>query len=306
MESLKERYLFGLGTIEGFNIALRHFYKTSGVLNAAKSNLNPADMINEYLDKGELTNLQVIPITYSLLVQKLQYSYKSHNLRRNIEDFSEITEELSSWDKVDIVIVYYHPTIGSMAINPKKRSNFERAGFLQKNQLVVIYVKYLEGEDSNSKELEQKAISLIIDLLEGKEIGQRSKEFKSDKKKAPKEKEKEEKPTEGIMVTPKYGIEVTNELFHNGNVEAWKNIIESYTLKYPHLKVMVFHGGEQINDLNALFKWGKVKHGDTIFFCVAGKDIKDISKLRKYLYEGASNRFHMFLKKDVNKPLDLF
>ena len=29
-------------------------------------------------------------------------------------------------------------------------------------------------------------------------------------------------------MTPLYGVVVTNELFHNGNVEAWKKIIESY------------------------------------------------------------------------------
>ena len=33
-----------------------------------------------------------------------------------------------------------------------------------------------------------------------------------------------------------YSILVTNELFHNGNVEAWKKIIQSYTTKYPGLQ----------------------------------------------------------------------
>ena len=30
-----------------------------------------------------------------------------------------------------------------------------------------------------------------------------------------------------MRMTPKYSVQVTNELFHNGNVEAWKNIVES-------------------------------------------------------------------------------
>jgi hypothetical protein len=306
---VSSRYLFSLGTIEGFNKSLRHFYKTSGVMNAINEKTNPADILNDYLDSGEIEPIQIIPITYALLVQKFKYSYKSYNLRRNIDEFGNIVNRVSNWDRVDIVLVYHNPTIGCIAINPKNSNHFKKVGFLQKNQLVTIYTKCFDekADEKTAKELESKAIKLMIDILEGKDIGDEDKELISESKKVRKqEAKKEEISEETFQVTPKYGIEVTNELFHNGNVEAWKNIIEAYTTKYPHLKVMVFHGGEQIHDLNALFKWGKVKHGDTIFFCVAGKGIKDINKLRKYLYEGASNRFHVFLKKDVNKPLDIF
>lgn len=303
------RYLFSLGTIEGFNKALRHFYKTSGVMNTIKSGQNPADLINDYLDNGEIEPIQVIPITYSLLVQKFKYTHKSHNLSKDVDNFDNIVNTVSSWDKVDMVLVYHNPTIGCIALNPKTKKHFNKVGFLTKNQLIVVYSKYIGNDEKEAEELEKLSIQLLIDLLEGKEIGERDSQLRSKKVVRP-EKERqiegEEIGEESFQVTPKYGVEVTNELFHNGNVEAWKNIIEAYNVKYPHLKVMVFHGGEQIHDLNALFKWGKVKHGDTIFFCVAGKGIKDISKLRKYLFEGASNRFHAFLKKDVNKPLELF
>jgi hypothetical protein len=107
-------------------------------------------------------------------------------------------------------------------------------------------------------------------------------------------------------MTPKYSVQVTNELFHNGNVEAWKNIVESYRSKYPSLDVHIFHDGEKVNDINSLFKWGKVKHGDVLLFSVAGESIQGVAKLQRYLFEGASNRFHNFLKKDVNKVLHLF
>ena len=107
-------------------------------------------------------------------------------------------------------------------------------------------------------------------------------------------------------MTPKYSVQVTNELFHNGNVEAWKNIIESFRTKFSDLEVHIFHDGEKVNDINSLFKWGKVKHGDVLLFSVAGEDIKGIAKLQRYLFEGASIRFHNFLKKDVNKVLNLF
>jgi hypothetical protein len=116
-------------------------------------------------------------------------------------------------------------------------------------------------------------------------------------------------PAEGggkKKVTPKYSIQVTNELFHNGNVEAWKNIVESYKAKYPGLEVHIFHDGQKVNNINALFKWGKVKHGDAILFAVSGDDIKGVAKLQRYLFEGASLRYTNFLKKDVNKILNLF
>jgi hypothetical protein len=109
-----------------------------------------------------------------------------------------------------------------------------------------------------------------------------------------------------VRMTPKYAVQVSNELFHNGNVEAWKNIVESYKTKHAGLEVHIFHDGQKVNNINALFKWGKVKHGDVIVFCVSGEEIKGVAKLQRYLYEGASIRFENFLKKDVNKVLNLF
>ena len=107
-------------------------------------------------------------------------------------------------------------------------------------------------------------------------------------------------------MTPKYSVQVTNELFHNGNVEAWKNIIESYRLKFSHLEVHVFHDGKKVNNINSLFKWGKVGHGDVLLISVAGDEIGGVARLQRYLFEGASPRYKTFLKKDINKSLQLF
>jgi len=107
-------------------------------------------------------------------------------------------------------------------------------------------------------------------------------------------------------MTPKYSIPVTNGLFHNGNVEAWKKIIQSYTTRYLGLEVYVFYEGERIHDINTLFKWGKVKHGSTILIAVAGEEIKDVAKLQRYLKQGASPMFEAFLKAPVNTVLSLF
>ena len=107
-------------------------------------------------------------------------------------------------------------------------------------------------------------------------------------------------------MTPKYSVQVTNELFHNGNVEAWKNIVESYKTMFPDLEVHIFHDGKKVNNINSLFKWGKVNHGDVLLFSVSGEEIKGVAKLQRYLFEGASQRYNNFLKKDINKVLNLF
>ncbi|GHV39525.1 hypothetical protein AGMMS49546_11730 [Spirochaetia bacterium] len=109
-----------------------------------------------------------------------------------------------------------------------------------------------------------------------------------------------------LRMTPMYSVAVTNELFHNGNVEAWKRIIASYNAKYPALQVYIYYEGEKILDINSLFKWGKVKHGSAIQFAVAGNDIKDVAKLQRYLVQGASNQFEAFLRGAVNNVLKLF
>jgi hypothetical protein len=107
-------------------------------------------------------------------------------------------------------------------------------------------------------------------------------------------------------MTPMYSIPVTNELFHNGNVEAWKKVIQSYNGKYPGLEVFIFYEGERIHDINTLFKWGKVKHGSMIMIAVAGDEIKDVAKLQRYLKQGASPAFEAFLRFPVNTVLNLF
>jgi hypothetical protein len=113
-------------------------------------------------------------------------------------------------------------------------------------------------------------------------------------------------PSKKRRMTPMYSIPVSNELFHNGNVEAWKKIIQSYNAKYPRLEVFIFYEGERIHDINTLFKWGKVKHGSTIMIAIAGEDIKDLAKLQRYLRQGASPAFEAFLRFPVNTVLNLF
>ncbi|GHV84665.1 hypothetical protein AGMMS50230_02730 [Spirochaetia bacterium] len=113
-------------------------------------------------------------------------------------------------------------------------------------------------------------------------------------------------PTGPVKMTPRYAVVVQNELFHNGNVEAWKRIVASYNAAHPDLTVYIYYDGERILDINSLFKWGKVKHGSAIEFAIAGNDIKDVAKLQRYLAQGASHLFEAFLRGPVNNVLKLF
>ncbi|TAH55342.1 MAG: hypothetical protein EWM51_02955 [Treponema sp.] len=107
-------------------------------------------------------------------------------------------------------------------------------------------------------------------------------------------------------MTPLISVVVSNELFHNGNVEAWKRIIRSYNAKYPNLQVFIYYDGERIVDINTLFKWGKVKHGSCIQFRVSGDDIQDLAKLSRYFRQGASPQFEAFLHGSPDTVMNLF
>jgi hypothetical protein len=107
-------------------------------------------------------------------------------------------------------------------------------------------------------------------------------------------------------MSPLISVVVSNELFHNGNVEAWKRIIRSYNAKYPALQVFIYYDGERIVDINTLFKWGKVKHGSCIQFSVAGENIQDLAKLSRYFRQGASPQFEAFLHGSPDTVMNLF
>jgi hypothetical protein len=305
-----------LASKSNFNKALKHFFKVSDVVDEMESNKNLADIVNEELEANEINEDQILPIIGAVIRDKFNYSYGSYNIVEPITEFQKITDVTSKWTALDIVLVYYNPGGKINLINPKNIEHWERIRELAMDQLLIIYTKYLKEEN---KKIEKAAITALEEMLSGKDVFV-NKAF-IDSTIVHKRPERREKKVEAPVaagkvstaptvgkgnITPKYAIEVSNELFHNGNVEAWKKIIESYKTTFPSLEVYIYHGGELVNDINSLFKWGKVKHGDSIFFQVAGDDIKGVSKLQKYLYEGASPRFEQFLKIGVGQVLRLF
>lgn len=312
-----ETTYYSLATKSSFNKALRHFYAVNDAVGEIESKSNLADYINDLLDDEEIHPDQVLPLIGAVVRDKFEYSYFSYSVPNNVTEFQKIQDELIKWNALDIIIIYFSPDGKRFVINPKSADSWERCREIHKDQLLVIYTKFLK--EKNIK-LEEEATKTFIDLFSDKDVFI-NKSFNDPTivnrpAAAPQQPAKTASGapaaaaapvrTKKISITPKYGVIVSNELFHNGNVEAWKKILESYEVKYPDLKVHVMFGGEVINDINSLFKWGKVKHGDSIYFQVSGENILGVSKLQKYLYEGASQRYEQFLKLGVGRVLNIF
>lgn len=315
-----ETTYYSLASKSSFNKALRHFYAVNDAVGEIESRSNLADYINDLLDDEEMHPDQVLPIIGAVVRDKFEYSYYSYSVTNTVTEFQKIQSELAKWNTMDMLVMYFAPDGKRFVINPKSIESWERSREIHKDQLLVIYSKFLK--EKNSK-IEEEAAKTFIELFNGKDvfinksfidqtIVSRSAPVQTPSKTAAKPGAPAAAAapitakTKKVSITPKYGVVVSNELFHNGNVEAWKKILESYQVKYPELAVHVMFGGEVINDINALFKWGKVKHGDSIYFQVSGENILGVSKLQKYLYEGASQRYEQFLKLGVGRVLNIF
>lgn len=338
-----------LAAKEPFNASVRHVKATVGLAERVSGGENLADALNDLIDEKAVQVDEIQPFVSMLLIDKFGYAAVSRNLEAAFTDFAAVQEKASAWNAFDLVILYHHPDLGVMVINPKNKAHAGRIDRLNKTELLVAYVGCF-GKPFDSA-LAEKAGNALIDLYQGakaKDIPALLKGPCSYKAQAPAKAPKAEKapakaakpkaapgpkpkagkkaaapvaapepeaaapkgpppgPKPGSRMTPMYSVNVTNELFHNGNVEAWKRIIDSYKVKHPTLDVLVYYDNERIVNLNALFKWGKVKHGSAIQFAVAGDNISDVAKLQRYLSQGASPMFEAFLRGPVNGVLSLF
>lgn len=305
-----ERTYFSLATRTGFNKSLRHFYAANDLVEEMEAGSCPADVLADWLENDEIVQDQILPLISSVLKEKFDYSSRSCNLSESVSDFKKMISVTEKWTGMDLLAVYYASTGKIIIINPKRKAHWDRISQISKEQLFVVYARH---KKEGNKKAEADAISAVLGILSGKDIFINKAFVDKNVSVKPVYEEtgnadslQNAASTSSSRITPKYAVIVSNELFHNGNVEAWKKIIESYNTKYPDLHVHIYHGNEAINDINSLFKWGKVKHGDSIFFQISGNDIKGVSRLQKYLTEGASQRFEQFLKIGTGKVLSLF
>lgn len=297
----------------GFNTALRHFKFTTALVKSISGGANIADLLNNAEQEGSITRQQMPPIISALLVDKFEYHFASRNITRMIESAEDIIAALAEWTDLQITVVYHHPEVGAFIINPREKNSWDPVLPILKDELITVYIQSLSGSLSD-KQLNQ-ALQDVHGVLAGFDAPERP-EYRAKasaaKRAAPKPAATQPAPARGkprdgaYRITPRYSVVVTNELFHNGNVEAWKRIVASYRSTYPELDVLIYYDNERIKDINSLFKWGKVKHGTPIMISVAGSTIKDVSKLQRYLFEGASPRFESFLKGSIDQPLELF
>lgn len=313
IETIRDNKFNLLSGRAGFNAALGHFKMALGFSDDVSGGYNLADALNESLENREIDDNQILPILNILLVDKFAFSYKSHNIKGKPGDVTKIANVLSGWNRIHMVLAIWGGDGKVTLINPADLEQWRDLP-LSEGELIVCYAGSLKQGEVARKDLDSATVD-FFKLLYGANIKGRkaySDETKAEKTEAPAPAETPPEATSEPVATgkrrisTKYGITVTNELFHNGNVEAWKKIIESYKVAHPGCDVLIWYDGERINDINALFKWGKVKRGNPIMFSVAGENIKSVAKLKKYLYEGASSRFEVFLEGPIGAVLKLF
>ncbi|MFH2130163.1 MAG: hypothetical protein ABIK68_07300 [bacterium] len=262
----------------------RHLQKTE----------NLADIFHEHRLTEKTPPETLAEIIHVALIRDRGYTCLSFNLTTAVPRWQTLHETAASGDGFDTVIAYHKSVLDLFLINPLKIQHWEEAGTLVPCSLIVGYTCAVPDRDTEREALH---------LQEFRSICTRNPLF------PPVDRPHSELPPperHAIRATTRYAVPVTNEFFHYGNVEAWRNIIESYQKKYSHLKVEIFYREKPVYRIGSLFKWGKVNVGDAIHFSVVGPEFKDVAKLKKYLTMGASPRFMPFIKKNVNTSLTLF
>ncbi|GHV81301.1 hypothetical protein AGMMS49944_30920 [Spirochaetia bacterium] len=281
-----------LAARSGFNATVRYVKTTVRIDEALDRGKNPADILceNEYRD------LDGLPLLRLLLLDKRGYRAVSANPTAIAADLPALAAEFAQWKAVDLAAACHDPGGGLLLANPKRAESLAALGNIRPRELLVVYA------GKASEELCLEAAKTAVALFSGAKADIAPELYLETPEAFPMAAHNEtDVPLE--TMTPRYSVTVTNELFHNSNVEAWKRIVSAYTSKYPGLRVHIFYEGDPILDINSLFTWGKVKHGGTIQFAVSGRDIRDVSRLRRYLAQGAGPNFSPLLQTPANGGL---
>ncbi len=323
--------ILSIKTVKDYISLENHLKVLSEIQVQLDEGQNLADIIWTMELDGSISKGLIPAVVHTLLIEKMQYSCLSFNLSARASNWNEIHNSVKTWNQFDTVIAYYHPQLDVSLINPSNKDHWSRIESLAPYELMVVFTKALNPSQ------QEKEVEFLADFkaISNGNYAENEKQYQSTEIEPPKHQPRVSEPGEGEekaeaaeevsvekaeepqteispsdtkkrRITPKYGVQVTNELFHNGNVEAWRNIIESYEKKHFGSTILLYHNDQRIKHISALFKWGKVKVGDSIYFSIVGEDIKDVAKLKKYLYQGASPSYIYFIKKDVNVTLRLF
>ncbi len=134
-----------LSTREGFNRSLRHFKFISQVITEFEGRRNLAEILSDGLADKSIEPHQVLPTINAILVDKYHYHCQSLTFAENFDDFDAVSAEVSNWRGVDLVVSYFHPELGVVAINPKNRSHWEGVNGLKRNELLTVFAGAFQG-----------------------------------------------------------------------------------------------------------------------------------------------------------------
>ena len=319
-------------TRKDYNQSIRHF-RSAKRLAAAFFKESGSISINRLLQSSEVTGEQVPVFLNSIYLDKYHYRAFSFNLERDTEfDPRGIAAYFEKKNSAKLICLHYDSSGLSNVFDPKNVEELSSAASMKKHDLLVVYCNSgAEEEGVLAQALYDAVCGKIacpappLEAFPEKESSRHADESSAAeiqaevsplKQFAPKRKALSPLKSSGVAQvraadknsskSPLLGVVVTNELFHNGNVEAWKRVIDSYERSFPGNKVNVYYKAEKITDLNTLFQWGKVKSGTSLMFDVEGTKIEKIAKLKRYLYEAASSRFGPFLRGAPHRGLKLF
>ena len=158
----------GLSTREGFNRSLKHFKFIMQVVAEFERTRNLADILSDRLLEKAIGQDQVLPTLNAILVDKYHYALRSHNLQENFEGFDAIASETGKWKAMDLVVVYFHPELGVVAVNPKNRSLWNSVQSLKKNELITVFAGAFQNTTMNP--IFSQGIDLLIQIIEGGKV----------------------------------------------------------------------------------------------------------------------------------------
>jgi hypothetical protein len=279
-------YMTLLSARPGFNAAVRHIKRALRILDALEGGENFADALRLSPEQG-LSRADSLSLLALLLADKLSYTALSANPPGFASDLPALAREFEGWRSVDMVAVFHDPRFLGI-VNPKNAEQLAALGRPFPRELLVVYA----GGAGVSRELGAAAARTALALLSGArpdippDLRCGTPRGGAPHKKPP--------PREAPGTAPLCSVAVSNDLFHYGNVEAWKRVVADYEKAHPGCRVRVYYDGEPILNINALFTWGKVRSGRSLEFSVAAPDggaIPDLALLRRRLTQAAGRDF---------------
>jgi hypothetical protein len=277
----------------GFNAAVRHIKKALGMLDALEGGENFADALRRPPFRG-LSDADSLSLLGLLLVDKLGYAALSANPPGFAGDLPALAGEFAGWNAVDVVAVFHDPRFLGI-VNPKNAGQLADLGRPLPRSLLVVY-----AGGAVPRELGVTAARTALALLGGARPEIPPELLIGASRKGTPKKTAPQTPQGTPQRSPLRSVRVANDLFHYGNVEAWKRVIREYENARPGCKVLVYYQEEPVLDLNAFFAWGKAPHGCVIQFAVVssgapGSAARDTARLRRLLAQASSRDFEPLL-----------